>query len=201
MIGLQAAERFFEHPHGNFFVATMGADFGHHERLIPLASQRFAEALFAESVVILPCIVEKPDAVVESFGDDFHSSLIGFGGAEMIAAESHGGNLDAGSAERLLRHLSGGDLLRLFELLLRHAASGNERGRSQNGRSFDETTTILFELRSHGSPLNGPLLEFLFGKWVTRILGSAQHVLDFSLLRVEREAVGETRFRVIELQR
>jgi len=66
MIGLQAAERFFEHPHGNLFVATMGADFGHHERLIPLASQRFAEALFAESVVILPCIVEKPDAVVAS---------------------------------------------------------------------------------------------------------------------------------------
>ncbi len=59
MIGLQAAKRFFQHAHGDFLIASVGADLGHHESLIPLSFQRFAEALFAEAVVIFPGVVEK----------------------------------------------------------------------------------------------------------------------------------------------
>jgi hypothetical protein len=108
----------------------VSADFCHDECLIALAAQGLAQALFAEAVVIFPGVVEKPHAMVESFGDNFHRGLIGFGGAEMIAAESHGGDLNAGAAQRLRRDFSGGDLLRLIGLLLCHAASNDERRRA-----------------------------------------------------------------------
>jgi hypothetical protein len=111
MIGLQAAQGFLQHAQGNFFIAAVGADFGHDERLIAFPFQCLADAVFTEAVVIFPGVVEKCDAVVEGFGDDFHRRLLGFGGAEMVAAESHGRDLDAGAAQRLFRYLPFGDLL------------------------------------------------------------------------------------------
>jgi hypothetical protein len=118
-----------------------------------LPFQSFAHALFAEAVVVFPGIVEKRHAVVDGFGDNLIGGLVGFGGAQMISAQSHGRNLHAGLSQPLLRHLTFGHLLRLIRLLLRHAASADERHRAEDGRSFDKTTAIPFELRSHhGSP-------------------------------------------------
>src|ERR1700722_8679210 len=89
VVGLQASQRFFQHAHGDLFVAAVGADLGHDEGLIALALERLADALFAEAIVVLPCVVEKSHTVIERLGDNLRRSLISFGRAEMIAAESH----------------------------------------------------------------------------------------------------------------
>src|ERR1035438_2390445 len=45
------------------------------------------------------------------------------------------------------------------------------------------------------------LLKLFFWKWVTGIHGRAQHILYFTLLGVEWEAVSQARLGVIEFQR
>jgi hypothetical protein len=92
MIGLKTSKRFFEHPQGDFSIAAVSADFRHQKDLIAPPFQSFAHALFAEPVVVFPGIVEKRHAVVDGFGDNLIGGLVGFGGAQMIAAQSHGRN-------------------------------------------------------------------------------------------------------------
>src|ERR1035438_2899884 len=106
-----------------------------------------------------------------------------------------------GSVQRLLRHLSIWNLLRLSGLWLCHAASCNERRRAQDGGSFDKSGAIPFKVRSHDVLLKQCCLEFSFRKRVPGVLRGSQHVLDFGLLCIERKSVGETRLRVVELQR
>jgi hypothetical protein len=45
------------------------------------------------------------------------------------------------------------------------------------------------------------LLKLFLRKWVPRIHLGSQHVFDFGLLRVEREAMREAGFRIIVLER
>ncbi len=45
------------------------------------------------------------------------------------------------------------------------------------------------------------ILEFHFRERVTGVLLGSEHVLDFGLFCIERKAMSESRFRVIELQR
>ena len=78
MIGLQAAQGFFEHLHGDVFVAAVGADFGHEEGLVAFAFQGDAEFFFADAVVVFPGVVEEVDAGVDGAWRRFRWLLLGF---------------------------------------------------------------------------------------------------------------------------
>ena len=99
MIGLQAAQRFLQHPHREVLVAAMRADLGHQETWSRRAFQAFAHPVFGFAAMIFPAVVEEGDAAVDGFVHQADSGLLVFGVAEMVAAESERGNLVAVPSE------------------------------------------------------------------------------------------------------
>ena len=105
MIGLQTGKRRIQHAHGNVLIGAVGGDCAHDDDFVSFALERDAKLLFAEASVKLPCIVEDVDAVVDGFGNHVvHLSLIS-NGAEMEAAQSQDGTLEAGMTQRTLLRL------------------------------------------------------------------------------------------------
>ena len=106
VIGLKAAKRLFQHSHGNFFLAPVSANLGHHERLLTFPFKRFSQPFFTQAIVVFPGIVKESHSVIQRLGHDFIGSLIGFGRAEMVSAQSHSRDLNTSASQRFLRNLA-----------------------------------------------------------------------------------------------
>src|ERR1700733_14059252 len=91
VIRLQASQRFLQHLHGNIFLAAVGTDFGHHNRFIPLALERSAKALFACPFVVLPCVVEKIDPMVQGLRDHVVHFWLSSDCAKVVATHAENG--------------------------------------------------------------------------------------------------------------
>src|SRR6266478_1713882 len=85
-VGLQAAQRLVDLTRGSGFCASV--NLGHQKRFFAVTiAQRIAHADFTLAAVVVPAVVEKIDALIETGADDANAFLwIGLF-AEMIAAE------------------------------------------------------------------------------------------------------------------
>src|ERR1700743_3373905 len=131
MIGLEPAERFFQLLHRNFFCAAVGADLGHDKRGVAFTLERRAEPRFADSVVILPGVIEEIDSGGESARDELIRFVLILDRAEMVSADTQCGHLCAGLAEGPVRDL----VIALGSAGFRIASE--RRTRYQRGRQAD----------------------------------------------------------------
>jgi hypothetical protein len=99
VVGLEAIERFLEHPHGERFVAAVRADFGHQKNAIATAFERAAEPLFGLAAMIFPAVVEECDATIDGFVDDLLADFLIFGIAQMMPTASDGRDLHSRASE------------------------------------------------------------------------------------------------------
>src|SRR5712691_10675069 len=91
MVGLQAAERFFQLLSRG--LSGLAVNLGHEESLLPIAvPQRLTHADLTLATVVVP-------AVVECGANQADTQLLVLGVANMVAAESYHGNLLAGAAQ------------------------------------------------------------------------------------------------------
>src|SRR5579884_4089175 len=104
VIGFQAAQRFFELLHGDFFIPAVGAHFGHEHHVVALALERVSDPFFALAVVIFPGVVEEVDAGIERAIDDLFRRVLVFGGSDVIAAEANYGYVESGFTELAVRY-------------------------------------------------------------------------------------------------
>src|SRR5258708_4793903 len=102
IICLEALERFLQHPYGDLFPSAVRAYLRHDDRLLPPALQRLAQPHFAGAVVIIPGIIEKVDARIQSGVNDRRRRLLRFRRAQMVAPDAESRNLYACPAERPL---------------------------------------------------------------------------------------------------
>ena len=105
VICLQASEGLLQHPHGNIFLAAMGADFSHQDCSIAFALERATEAFFAGALVVLPRVVEEVDSMVQGFCDHVVHFRLSCHGTEVVATNAEYGHLKAGLAHGTLRRL------------------------------------------------------------------------------------------------
>src|SRR4029077_9261729 len=92
MVGLEAAERFFELFGGCFLCLTV--DLGHEESLLPVAvPQRLTHADFALATVVVPAVVEEIHSIVERCAYQANAQLLVFRMANVVAAKADDGNL------------------------------------------------------------------------------------------------------------
>src|SRR5437588_12752062 len=98
VISLQATQRFFELLRCSLLCAPI--DFGHQKGFLAISiAERLAHADFALAVVVIPAVVEKSDAGVESSSDDANAFLLVRLHAEMITTQSHNGDPYAGASQ------------------------------------------------------------------------------------------------------
>src|ERR1700722_16742811 len=95
MIGLEPAQRFFQHLHAQAGTAPMRADLRHQKYPVALALQRPTEPVFRPAVIILPAVVEESDTTFDRFMHQVHRLIHRFGVAEMMSAHSQRRYLDA----------------------------------------------------------------------------------------------------------
>ncbi len=135
MIGLQTAERFVQHAHGDVLIAPMRADLGHQDHLVAFPLERVAEPHFTFAVVIIPGVVEEVDSGIDRFGNDAVGDVIAFRAAQMVSADADGGNAQTGFSQRTLR-----DLARSLPFQI----VAHEHSRSCNADALDEAATAGF---------------------------------------------------------
>ena len=89
VVGLQAPERFVELLQGNSFVASVRADLGHEEGLLPAALQPLAHEFFRSSAIVFPRVVQESDPRLkglmqhpDGFGLAVHTAPMGATEAE-----------------------------------------------------------------------------------------------------------------------
>ncbi len=104
MVGLQAAERLFEHFHGEARFAAVRADLGHQENFVAAALQALAHPVFGFAAMVFPAVVEEGDAAIDGFLDDSNRSGDVWRIAEMVAAKAERRNTDVVPAKRLHRN-------------------------------------------------------------------------------------------------
>src|SRR5215471_2735433 len=97
-VGLQAPKRFFELAAGRGFISSV--DLCHQESLFAIAvPERFAHTNFALAAVVVPAVVQKVDALVESLSNN-RDALVGiYLLTEVISADSNQRDFFAGAAE------------------------------------------------------------------------------------------------------
>ena len=108
MIGPETSKRVFELPHGDFRTASVRADFGHQEHLIPPAGERLPHALFAEARVVVPGVVHERDAGIYGRVDESRGGSVGFLGADVPAAQRKQRYLESGGTKGSCRNECGG---------------------------------------------------------------------------------------------
>src|SRR6266481_2599757 len=105
VVGLQTKQRLV-----NLFgrgLLRPSVDFGHQEGLLSVAvTESFAHANLAAAVVIIPAVVHEGDATVDSRTNDSYSILIIFGATNVIPAQTEGGDLFTGFAQRSVGHFT-----------------------------------------------------------------------------------------------
>ena len=95
VVGLQSAERLFEHLRGKRSVATVGADLCHQEDLVAPTFKAQAEPGLSFAAIVFPRIAVKRDTTVEGAVNDMDRSLLVLGATKMVAAQAECGDLDA----------------------------------------------------------------------------------------------------------
>src|ERR1700722_9653101 len=110
MIGLQAAEGFFEHLESEAGVAAMGASFGHQENFVAAAFEAGTHPNFSLAAAIFPAVVEEGHSAVDCLMNDFNGSFLVGGVPKMVAAKAECGNFGVGAAELSERDGSVGTL-------------------------------------------------------------------------------------------
>src|ERR1700751_5587401 len=73
----------------------MGADLGHQEDFVAPAFEAHAEPRLGFAAIVFPCIVIKGDAPVQSAANDIDRGFLILSAAQMVAAQTKRGNLDA----------------------------------------------------------------------------------------------------------
>jgi len=95
-VSLQAPQRFVDLPGGRGFVASV--DLRHHKCFAPIAiAQGFSDSRLALAVVVVPTVVEKINAIIQSGSHD--SDAFGFlyqGAAKVMPPDTHDRDLFAG---------------------------------------------------------------------------------------------------------
>src|ERR1700722_12048103 len=104
MIGLESAQRFFEHPHRQRLIAPVRANLRHQENLVALSFEARAHPDFAFPAMIFPAIVEEIDPAVDRLRNQADGRLLVFGIAQMVPSESQSRNADACFSERARRY-------------------------------------------------------------------------------------------------
>ena len=137
IVGLQAAERVLELPHGGAGIAPVHAGLGHQEDLVAASDQRLAHARLAHALVVVPRVVHEGDAAVDGRMDEPGRLPLRLRQAEVPAAERQNRDRDARSSER-----ARGD----FNRRLRHVTSENM------WNAFDAGSRLLLPQRGHGCP-------------------------------------------------
>jgi hypothetical protein len=97
MIGFETAQGLFEHLHGDFLVAAVGADLRHEHRFVSSSAESVTKPFFTLAVVILPGIIEEIDAGVEGLLHDAGGFLQILGRCEMEATDPKDGDLQTAS--------------------------------------------------------------------------------------------------------
>ena len=88
MIGLQPAQRLFQHLHGEASVAAVRADLGHQEDFVAAALQALAHPVFGFAAVVFPAVVEERDAAVDGLLNESNGGGDVGSVAEVMAAEA-----------------------------------------------------------------------------------------------------------------
>jgi hypothetical protein len=99
MIGLQAAQGFFEHLQGEGSVTTVRAGFRHQKNFVAAAFETGSHPDFGFSAAILPAIVVEGNASIDGLMNDLDRSFLVRSLAKMMASEAEGGNLNIGAAK------------------------------------------------------------------------------------------------------
>jgi hypothetical protein len=110
MVGLQAAERFFQHKQREAAIAAMGAGFGHQKNFIAQAFKAGPHPDFGFAATVFPAIVEERNAAIDRLMDDFNCGFNVGHAAEMVATQAEGGNLRVVASELSEGNGSGGSL-------------------------------------------------------------------------------------------
>src|SRR5579862_1746603 len=110
MIGLQAAQRFFQHFESKRSVAPMRAGLGHQKNFVAASFQSCTHPEFGLAAPVLPAIVEKSDTAVDGLVDHFDCGLLIGRVAEMMASEAECRNFRISAAELSHGDGSGGRL-------------------------------------------------------------------------------------------
>lgn len=88
VIGLKAAKRFFEHEKSQTRIAPVRARFCHEEDLLAKALQTCAHPDFRFPAPILPAVIEKGDAAIDSLVNDLNGGLGIWSLSQVVAAEA-----------------------------------------------------------------------------------------------------------------
>ena len=99
MIGLQPAQRLFQHLHRQSRLAAVGADLGHQEDLVATALQAFAHPDLRLAAVVLPAVVEEGDAAVDGLLHEANRCLLVGRVAQVMATHTQGRDLDVALSE------------------------------------------------------------------------------------------------------
>ena len=104
VIRLQSAQRILELAHGNVLAASVRARLGHQDDLLAHTRESDTHALLRAAIVIIPGVIEEVYARVHGFADNARALILRGCEAEMPAADSQRGNLDACAAHRPMRN-------------------------------------------------------------------------------------------------
>src|SRR5437016_3861995 len=87
VIGLQSLERFVDLLGSSLFRAAI--DLGHEENFFPVpVAQRLAHADLASSVMVIPGVVHKSDAMIDRAPDDTNALLLVTGPSNVVPAKT-----------------------------------------------------------------------------------------------------------------
>ncbi len=104
-VGLEAAQRFVEHLHGQVGAAAVGADLGHEENLFAPTLEGPPHPVLGPAVPVLPAIVAEGDPGIDGLVREADGLFYRLEVAEVMAADSQGRHLLAGTTQRSPRDL------------------------------------------------------------------------------------------------
>ncbi len=110
MIGLQAAEGFFEHLEGEAGVAAVGAGLGHQKDFVAAALEAGAHPNFGFAPAVFPAVVEEGHPTVDRLMNDFNGGFLVGSVAKMVAAKAECRNFGVRATELSERDGSAGAL-------------------------------------------------------------------------------------------
>src|ERR1700683_1248234 len=88
VIGLQAAQGFFEHLKREAGIAAVRTSLGHQENFVAAAFQTDAHPYFGFSPAVFPAVIKKGDTAIDRLVDDFDRSFLVGGLAQVMASEA-----------------------------------------------------------------------------------------------------------------
>jgi len=107
VIGPEPSKRLLEHAEGELAAAPVRADLRHQENLVAPPLERLAQPVLGLAVVVLPAVVEERDAGIDRLRGRGGPRRRRSGGREMVAADTDGRHVDAGTTERSARDRAG----------------------------------------------------------------------------------------------